>query len=131
MYQNMTLIGNVGKDPEMRHTASGVPVTSFSVAVSRQWRTAGGEKQEKTTWFRVTTWRKLAEICGSMLTKGQRVLVTGEMEEASVWVDKQGNSKASLDVTAQVVKFLNSRAETDAVNQNNLSRSEREPDIEF
>ena len=67
MYQQITIVGNLGQDPEMRYTASGVPVTSFSVAVSKRWTGQDGQKQEKTTWFRVTAWRQwqsyAANIC--------------------------------------------------------------------
>ena len=81
MYQQMTIVGNLGSDPEMRYTATGVPVTSFSVAVSRSWTNQQGERQEKTTWFRVSAWEKLAELCSQYLTKGRQVLVVGEIEE--------------------------------------------------
>lgn len=115
MYQQITLIGNLGRDPEMRYTASGVPVTSFSIAVSRAWTSSDGQRQEKTTWFRITAWRRLAETCNQYLTKGQRVLVVGEVEEPNAWTDQQGNARAGLEVTAQVVRFLNTRAEADAL----------------
>ena len=81
MYQQITLIGNLGRDPEMRYTPSGVPVTNFSIAVSRSWTGNDGQRQEKTVWFRVAAWQRQAETCNQYLTKGQRVLVVGEMEE--------------------------------------------------
>ena len=111
MYQQITIVGNLGRDPEMRYTASGTPVTSFSVAVSRQWTGQDGQKQEKTVWFRVTAWRQLAELCSQYLAKGRKVLVVGEMEESSIWTDKQGNARSSLEVTAREVKFLGQRDE--------------------
>ena len=115
MYQQITLIGNLGRDPEMRYTASGVPVTNFSVATSQSWTGSDGQRQEKTVWFRVTVWRKQAESCNQYLTKGQRVLVVGEMEEPYVWTDDTGNARASLQMTARNVQFLNTRAESQAL----------------
>jgi single-strand DNA-binding protein len=106
MYQQITIVGNLGQDPEMRYTASGVPVTSFSVAVSKRWTGQDGQKQEKTTWFRVTAWRQLAEICSQYLSKGRQVMVVGEVEDPSTWTDRDGNHRASLEVTARDVKFL-------------------------
>lgn len=111
MYQQVIIVGNLGRDPEMRYTASGVPVTSFSVAVSRRWTGQDGQRQEKTTWFRVSAWRQLAELCGQYLTKGQKVMVVGEIEDPNVWTDQQGNSRASLELTARDVRFLSSRDE--------------------
>ncbi len=115
MYQQITLVGNLGRDPEMRYTPSGVAVTNFSVATSRSWTGQDGQRQEKTVWFRVAAWRGLAETCNQYLTKGQRVLVTGEVEEPSTWTDQEGNTRASLEVTARTVRFLNTRAESEAL----------------
>ncbi len=111
MYQQITLVGNLGQDPEMRYTPSGVPVTSFSVAVNKTWTNQEGQRQDKTTWFRVTTWRKQAEVVSQYLTKGSRVMVVGEMDEARPWTDRDGNNRASLEVTANQVRFLSGRGE--------------------
>lgn len=109
MYQQLILIGNLGNDPEMRYTPSGVPVTSFSLAVNRSWTNQEGQKQDKTTWFRVTTWRKQAELANQYLSKGRLVLVIGELEDARAYTDRDGNLRASIDVTAQTIKFLGGR----------------------
>lgn len=111
MYQRVIIAGNVGKDAEMRYTPSGVPVTSFSVAVNRRWNSATGEQQEKTTWFRVTCWRKLAETAGQYVKKGQRILVEGEVE-AQAYIDREGNARGTLELTASTFKFLSSRQES-------------------
>jgi single-strand DNA-binding protein len=111
MYQQITLVGNLGSDPEMRYTASGVPVTSFRMAVNKSWTGDDGQRQDKTTWFRVTAWRKLAETTSQYLTKGAKVLVVGEIEESRPYTDRDGNMRASLEVTAQNIKFMNSRAD--------------------
>ena len=105
MYQQVVIVGNLGSDPEMRFTPSGVPVTSFSVAVNRRWTDGNGEQKEKTTWFRVTAWRKLAELCNQYLSKGRLVLVEGEID-ATAWLDNQGNPRATLELTARNVRFL-------------------------
>lgn len=114
MYQRLTLIGRLGRDPEMRYTPDGTPVTSFSVAIDRRWTDANGQQQQKTTWFRVTAWRKLAETCNQFLSKGQLVLVEGELSEPRTYQSRNGSWRASLDVRAITVKFLSSRAEAGA-----------------
>ena len=115
MYQQITLVGNLGRDPEMRYTPSGTAVTSFSIATSRSWTGQDGQRQEKTVWFRISAWRRLAETCNQYLSKGQRVLIVGEVEEPSTWTDQSGNSRASLEVTARNVQFLSTRAEREAL----------------
>jgi single-strand DNA-binding protein len=109
MYQKLILIGRLGRDPEMRYTTDGTPVTSFSVATDRKWTDASGQAQSKTTWFKVSAWRRLAETCNQYLTKGQLVYIEGEISEPRVWQGKDGQSRASLEVTAQNVKFLGGR----------------------
>ncbi len=113
MYQQTTIVGNLGSDPEMRYTASGVPVTSFNVAVNRSWTNQEGQRQDKTTWFRVTAWRKLAETASQYLSKGRQVLIVGEIEEPEVWVDREGNNRASLNLTAFTIKFLGTRGDAE------------------
>jgi len=110
VFQRIVIVGNLGSDPEMRFTPSGVPVTSFSVAVNRRWTDSNGEQREKTTWFRVTAWRKLAELCNQYLSKGRLVLVEGEID-ASAWLDNQGNPRATLELTARNVRFLGGRGD--------------------
>jgi single-strand DNA-binding protein len=112
MYQQITLVGNLGNDPELRLTPSGVSVANFSLAVNRTWTGQDGQRQDKTLWFRVTAWRKHAETVGQYLTKGQRVLVIGEIEEARAYTDREGNLRAALEVTAQTIKFLSAKGET-------------------
>lgn len=110
-FQQITIVGHLGRDPEMRYTPTGVPATSFSMAVSRSWTDQSGQRQEKTTWFRVTAWRKLAEQVSQYGSKGRLVLVTGEMEEPRIWTDREGTARTSLEVTAQNVRFLGGRGE--------------------
>lgn len=111
MFQQLTLIGNLGGDPEMRYTPSGKAVTNFSVAVTRSWTDANGERQEKTIWFRVNCWDKMALTAAQYLTKGRQVFVIGEIEEPRVFTDRNGEHRAALDVRAHTIKFLGKAAD--------------------
>ncbi len=111
MFQQIMLLGNLGSDPEMRYTPSGVPVATFSLAVNRVFNNPEGQRQEKTTWFRVTAWRRDAELVSQYLTKGRQVLIIGEIEEARPWTDREGNARASLEVTARTIRFVGGRGE--------------------
>lgn len=110
MYQRVVVVGHLGRDPEMRYTPSGNPVTNFSVATSRRWTDPEGNPQEETTWFRVVTWGKLAETCNQYLKKGLMVLVDGQIRTRS-WEDKQGQTRYSWELHARDVRFLTPRGE--------------------
>ena len=111
MYQYTVIVGNVGRDPEMRYTQSGTAVCDFSVAVNRRWTdNKTNEQREKTTWFRISAWNRLAETCNQYVKKGMRILVTGEVD-ASAWVGQDGEARATLELTARDIKFLSSRDE--------------------
>ncbi len=112
MYQKTILIGNLGDDPQMRYTPSGTPVTSFSVAVNRRWTDADGNPQERTTWFRVNAWARMAEVCNQYLAKGRLVMVEGEVS-ASSWVSQDGEARATLELRARTVKFLGRNGQSD------------------
>jgi single-strand DNA-binding protein len=103
------LIGNLGADPEMKYTPSGVPVTTFRVAVSRSWRTPEGENKEETEWFRIVAWRKLAEVCNEYLRKGSKVYVEGRLQTRK-WQDQQGQDHYSTEVQADEMMMLDSRS---------------------
>jgi single-strand DNA-binding protein len=112
-YQYTVIIGNVGRDPEMRYTQAGVAVCDFSVAVSRRWQDKNtNEQREKTTWFRVSAWRQLAETVNQYVHKGMQIMVAGEVE-ASAYVGQDGQPRASLELTARDIKFLGKRGETE------------------
>ncbi len=111
MYQKLIIIGRLGGDPQMRYTADGTPVTSFSVATDRRWTDPSGQQQQKTTWFRVSVWRRQAETCNQYLTKGQMVLVEGDLNEPRPFQGRDGEWRASLEVTARAVRFLSTRGE--------------------
>lgn len=103
------IIGNLGRDPEMRYTPSGSAVTSFSVAVSRQWTGQDGAHKD-TEWFNVVTWNKLAEQCSQILTKGQKVYVEGRLQTRS-WDGQDGQKHYRTEVVAAAVEFLDSRGQ--------------------
>jgi len=111
MYQNTVVVGHLGRDPEMRYTPSGTPVTNFSIATTRKWTNAEGQPQEKTTWFRVSVFGKQAEACNQYLTKGRLVLVAGDID-VSAWTDKATSEpRAKLELRARTVRFLGGRGE--------------------
>ena len=99
------LIGNLGKDPELRYTSSGVAVASFSVATNESWKDPEGNTQERTQWHNIVAWRKLAETCNQFLTKGKLVYVEGSLR-TRLYDGKDGQKRVSLDVTADKVIFL-------------------------
>jgi single-strand DNA-binding protein len=117
MYHTLIIVGNVGRDPEMRYTPAGQAVTSFSVATNRQYTTSGGEQVKETIWFRVSTWGKQAEVCNQYVRKGSKVLVEGRLTPDKstggprVWTKDDGVASASFEVTASTVRFLSSRGE--------------------
>ncbi len=117
MYQKLTIVGNLGRDPELRYTPSGQAVCNFSVATSRRWSDNQGNPQEETVWFRVSTWGKLAETCNQYLSKGRQVLVEGRLTVDKdsggprVWQAQDGSWRASYEVTALEVKFLGTRGD--------------------
>jgi single-strand DNA-binding protein len=119
------IIGHLGRDPEMRYTPSGRPVTTFSVAVSRSWNTSDGERHAETEWFNVVTWGNLAEICKQYLTKGQQVYVEGRLQTRR-WEDKEGNKHTSVEVVASEMMMLGDRRDANQV-QGELLVEDGEP----
>ena len=108
MFHTLIIVGNVGRDPEMRYTPSGQAVTSFSVASNRKYTTSNGEQVTETIWFRVSAWGKQAEVCNQFLKKGSRVLIEGRLtpDKATgsprIWQKQDGSSGASYEVTYNV-----------------------------
>lgn len=101
------LIGNLGRDPEMRHTASGSPVCTFSMATNESW-VKDGERQERTEWHNIVTWNKLAEICERYLSKGSKVYIEGRIQTRS-WDDKNtGQKKYMTEIVADQMMMLDS-----------------------
>ena len=99
------IIGNLGADPEMRYTANGNAVTTFNVAVNRNWTGPDGERKEETEWVTVVTWDKLAETCSQFLQKGRRAYVEGRLKTRS-WEGPDGQRRYRTEVIANTVLFL-------------------------
>lgn len=108
------IIGNVGRDPELRYTPNGTPVVNFSVAVGRQWKTPDGERREATEWFNVVAWRDLAEICDQMLDKGRRVYIEGSLQTRS-WEDQTGQRHYRVELVADQMLLLDREDRRDSV----------------
>jgi single-strand DNA-binding protein len=112
MYQKLIIVGNLGRDPELRYTPDGTPVTNFSMAVNRKWTNADGSENEEVTWFRIVAWRRLAETCAQYLAKGRQVLVEGILRPdpatggPRIWTGNDGITRASFEVNARNVRFL-------------------------
>jgi single-strand DNA-binding protein len=118
MYQKIIVVGNLGRDPEMRYMPDGTAVTNFSVATSRRWSGPDGQPREETVWFRIEVWRKQAETVNQYLSKGSKVLVEGRIKPdpntggPRMWTAQDGTVRASFEIVADTVRFLSSRGET-------------------
>jgi len=101
------LIGNLGRDPEIRYTTSGQAVANFTLATTEKYTNKAGDKQEDTEWHRIVAWGRLAEICGEYLTKGRMVYIEGSIRTRS-WEDKEGNTKWTTEIVARNMQMLGS-----------------------
>lgn len=104
------LIGNLGKDPEVRFTASGQAVASFSLATSEKFKGKSGEMEERTEWHNITLWGKLAEIAGEYLSKGKTVYIEGRLQTRK-WQDKNGNDRYTTDIVGDRMQMLSAKGE--------------------
>ncbi len=118
------LIGNLGKDPELSYTASGVAVAKFSVATGERWKDQDGNVQERTEWHNIVAWRKLAEICGQYLKKGSKVYLEGRLQTRS-WDDKNtGQKRYATEIVADDLIMLDSRGSMTASSEDSGSPAE-------
>ena len=131
------IIGYLGKDPEMRYTPSGKPVTTFTVAVSRSWSSTDGERHNETEWFNVVAWSNLAETCKQYLSKGQRVYIEGRLQTRR-WDDKEGLKHTSVEIVAGEMIMLDRRdtnnnhtQDTDAIPSDAGSAAAAEDEFPF
>lgn len=104
-FNKITLVGNLGKDPELRYTPQGTPVCSFSMATNERRKDQSGESQDITTWFKITLWGRQAETASQYLTKGQPVYIEGRLR-TSEWTDRDGKTRTTLEVHATDMQFL-------------------------
>lgn len=132
MFHTLILVGNLGRDPEMRYTPSGQPVTTLSLAANRRHNDANGQPANETIWFRVSVWGKQAEACHQVLRKGSRVVVEGrlvpdpETGGPRIW-ESNGKTGASYEVSAAIVRFLSGRED----GEDNGPAVNGDPDIPF
>jgi len=107
------LIGNLGRDPEMRYTQNNTPVANFTLATSEQWTDRNGERQERTEWHRVVVWGRLAEICGQYLQKGKQVYIEGRLQTRE-WTDQNGQKRYTTEIVAREMQMLGRAGEAPA-----------------
>jgi single-strand DNA-binding protein len=105
------LIGNLGRDPEIRYTRSGTSVATLNIATSETWTDQNGQRQERTEWHRVVAWSKLADIAKEYLTKGRQVYIEGKLQTRS-WDDRDGNKRYTTEVKADQMVMLGGRGES-------------------
>ncbi len=116
-YQKVIIVGNLGRDPEMRYMPDGTAVTSFSVATNRRWTNQDNSQGEETVWFRVSVWRRQAEIAAQYLSKGRQVMVEGRLQPDKatggprIWTAQDGTPRASFEITADRIVFLGGRGD--------------------
>ena len=123
MVNKVILVGNLGRDPEVRSTPSGKPVATFSLATNRKWKDQSGNRQEETEWHNVVCWGRQAEIAGQYLTKGKQIYVEGRLQTRS-WDDKQsGEKKYRTEVICQNFQMLGARGGHDGGSQGASSSS--------
>ena len=111
-FNKIIIVGNLGRDPELRYTPQGTAVCNFSMATTEKRKDKTGEFQDVTTWFRVTLWDKKAEVASKYLQKGSQVYIEGRLK-LDEWTDRDGNTRYTLDVTATDMQFVGSGAGRD------------------
>jgi single-strand DNA-binding protein len=121
------LIGRLGRNPEMRYTPSGRPVTTFSIATSRSWNTSDGERRSETEWFNIVAWGSLAEICKQFLFKGQQVYIEGRLQTRR-WEDSEGNKHSTTEVvTNEMIILGERRGETESAQEDQSDQDDEFP----
>jgi single-strand DNA-binding protein len=120
------LIGNLGADPEVKYTPSGIAVANFNIATTEQWTDKSGEKQERTDWHRIVAWGRTGEVCGEYLHKGKQVYVEGRLQTRS-WEDKEGIKRYTTEVNAFVVKMLGPSGKEGRIESRNEQFPTEEP----
>lgn len=113
MLNKVILIGNLGRDPEVRSTPSGQSVASFTLATNRKWKDKGGQRQEQTEWHNIVVWGRQAEVAGQYLTKGKQIYLEGRLQTRS-WDDKQsGEKRYRTEVICENFQMLGQRGDVD------------------
>lgn len=109
-FNKITIVGHLGRDPELRYTPQGTPVCDFSVATTERKKDKSGDFQDLTTWFRVSFWGRQAEVASQYLTKGKQVYIEGRLTQRE-WQDKDGNTRTSLEVNGSDLQFIGPRGD--------------------
>ena len=104
------LMGNLGRDPEVRYTQGGTAVANFSIATNERWTDKNGQAQEKTEWHKIVVWGKTAELCGQYLKKGRQAFIEGRLQTRE-WTDKEGKKQYTTEIVANNVQFIGGRPE--------------------
>lgn len=122
MFHKVILVGNLGKDPEMRYTPGGQAVTNLNVATNRTYTDGSGNQVKQTVWFRVSVWGKQAESCHQYLRKGRQVLIEGRLNpddngNPKIWTAQDGTPRASFEITAETVRFIGTRDDAGAAGE--------------
>ena len=99
------LVGNLGKDPELRYSGNGTPVVNMSIATNEQWKNARGDTVKKTTWHRIVLWKRLAEVAAEFLHKGSQVYIEGRLDN-NEWEDKEGIKRYTTEIVANALQLL-------------------------
>ena len=126
----VTLIGNLGRDPEVRYTQGGAAVANFTMATTDRWTDPSGEKKERTEWHRIVAWGKQAEIAGEYLRKGRQVYVEGSLQTRE-WTDRDGNKKCTTEIRAQRFQMLGRRDDRPASSERQEAPAVTEPDAGY
>ena len=120
------LIGNLGADPEIRYTPSGMAVANFNIATSEKWTTKEGQKEDRTEWHKIVTFGKLAEICGEYLAKGRPVYLEGRIQTRQ-WEDRDGNKRYTTEIVANQMQMLGGKGDRDTSAGAGPSTAEKPP----
>ena len=113
MLNIVAIVGHLGADPELKYTASGVPVANFRIAVNEFWTNQDGEKQERTHWFTCVAWKKLAETVGEYLRKGSHVAVSGSLQQRT-WQNEVGETRSTVEIVVRSLTMLDKKKHEEA-----------------
>jgi len=130
MINTVTIVGNLGQDPEVRYTASGVPVAGFTVAVNEVYKGKDGQKVKKVHWFRVTAFQRLAEVVGEYCTRGSKVGVRGQLQQRT-WQDSDGVNHSIVEIRARELEFLSAKNGNPAASEDDIPAAAEDDEIPF
>jgi single-strand DNA-binding protein len=130
MINTVTIVGNLGQDPDIRYTPSGTPVAGFTVAVNEVYKGKDGQKVKKTHWFRVTAFQRLAEIVGEYCTKGSKVGIRGQLQQRT-WQDSEGGNHSLVEIRARELELLSGKNGNPATPEKDVPATTEDDDIPF